>query len=313
MNPDDEFEFEIDDEDDDFDEEKEDKSPKKSKKVSKSINSPKKSPKKTNSKPPKKASRTPIPDGVKRKIALDMREIKKLKKELGEYKDEKETLEHELEMLEDEIDNLRSEKIKFEDDVNKQVALANAFEKKLNRNQKDFDNFKKRNENELDKKIRLGSKKLIMGVIDVLDNLDRAITESKRFDYKPEVKQIIEGVESIRKSLLKVLGENDVEMIDPIDEAFNPHFHEAIEMRMDRSVMENTVVDVDSKGYMLGELVLRPAKVYVSKGGDPRKKKSKKIKDREEEEDEEIEEVEDIGDIDDLDEIMEEIDDLDSD
>jgi len=311
MSLDDEFEFEIEDDE----EEEEKRKPKKSKKGSKKKSSPKKTPKAPVKKPPmKKAIRTPIPDGVKRKLVIDIRQIKKLKKELKEYKDEKETLEHELEMLEDEIDNLRSEKTKMDDDVNKQIALANAFEKKLNRNQKDFDNFKKRNQNEIDRNVRLGSKKLILGVIDVIDNFDRAVSEAQKYDYKPEVKQLIEGVESIRKALLKVLSDNEVEMIDPVDEAFNPHFHEALETRMDTSIPENTVIEVDSKGYLLGEMVLRPAKVFVSKGGEPRKKKSKskKKKDRYMEEDE-IEEVEDIDEVDDLDEEMEDFEDMDSD
>jgi molecular chaperone GrpE len=211
----------------------------------------------------------------------------------------------------------------LEEDNNKQIALTNAFEKKLNRNQKDFENFKKRNKNEIDRNVKMGAKKLILGGIDVIDNFDRAVSEGRKYDYKPEVKQIIEGVETIRKSLIKVLSDNDVEMIDPIDEAFDPNFHEAIDTKMDRFIPENTVVAVDSKGYVLGDIVLRPAKVFVSKGGEPRKKEkskhSKKMeeeeRDREEEEEEEeedIEDVEDMEEIDDLDEDIEDIDDEDS-
>jgi molecular chaperone GrpE len=304
MSLEDEFEFEIEDED-----EEEERRPKKAKKSPKKKSPPKKAPKA----PAKKATRNPIPDGVKRKIALDLRQIKKLKKELKEFKDEKETLEHELEMLEDEIDSLRSEKTNLEDDINKQIALANAFEKKLNRNQKDFENFKKRNKSEMDRNVKMGAKKLIIGVIDVIDNFDRALVEAKKYDYKPEVKKLIEGEESIRKSLLKVLSDNDVEMLDPIDEPFDPNFHEAIETRFDTSVPENTVVEIDSKGYMLGDIVLRPAKVYVSKGGEPRKKKSKADRRfKEEEEEDDIDDVEDMDDIEDIEEI-EDIDEMESD
>jgi molecular chaperone GrpE len=159
----------------------------------------------------------------------------------------------------------------------------------------------------------MGAKKLILGVIDVIDNFDRAIIEAEKYDYKPEVRHIIDGVESIKKSLLKVLSDNDVEMIDPIDEAFDPNYHEAIETRMDRSVPENTVVEVDSKGYVLADIVLRPAKVFVSKGGEPRKKKVKKGKKHEKAgEEEEMEDVEDIEEVEEIDELVEEIDDLES-
>ncbi|MGA1820423.1 MAG: nucleotide exchange factor GrpE [Thermoplasmatota archaeon] len=339
MSFDDEFEFELDDDD----EEEEESRPirkKKGPKTSSSRSSSKtgkKTPKKTGSDPspkvkkgkdrePKKepvkekpktmAKRNPVPDGIKRKLALDLREIKNLKKKLEEYREEKESFEHELELLEDEIDRIRSEKERMEEDINKQIALASAYEKKLNRNQKDFDNFRKRTQNDVDRQVKLGHKKAMMGIIEIIDNFDRAITEGRRYDYKPEVSQILEGVDSIRKSMLKLLEDNDVEMVDPMNEAFNPHFHEAIETRTDLSVPDSTVVEVASKGFIMDDIVLRPAKVYVSKGGEPRKKKIKK-KDpdlgsrSEDDEKEEEEEEDDITEIDDLDEIMEEMDEMD--
>ena len=154
--------------------------------------------------------------------------------------------------------------------------MATAYEKKLNRNQKDFDNYRKRTQSDVDRQVKLGHKKAMMGIIDIIDNFDRAIAEGRKYDYKPEVSQILDGVDSIRKSMMKLLSDNGVEMIDPINEAFNPHFHEAIEMRTDSSVPDSTVVEVASKGFIMDDIVLRPAKVYVSRGGEPRKKKTKK-------------------------------------
>ncbi|MGA1848361.1 MAG: nucleotide exchange factor GrpE [Thermoplasmatota archaeon] len=337
MNPDDDFEFELDEdeEEEEFEKAKKKKSgkgpkkksttkPKKTGAVNKKKGTKEKSSKPSKApkpeKPPKKsvektAKRNPIPDGVKRRLALNMREISKLRREIDEYKDEKETIEHELEMLEDEIDSLRSEKEKIEDEINKQIALANAYEKKLNRNQKDFDNFKKRTQNEVDRKAKLGSKKIYLGIIDVLDNFDRAISEEKKMTQTPEVEKIISGVESIQKGLLRVLHDNGVDVLDPHLEAFDPHYHEAIETRTDTSIPDNTVMEVESKGYLMGEIILRPAKVYVSKGGKPRPKKSKRSESKEEkdEEDEEVEDMDEIEDIEEMDDDLEEVEELDTD
>jgi len=340
MNPDDDFEFELDEEDEKDDDEIERPRKKKSRQPSsktsrtakKTVETKKKKtpstvsrkkvgnvPKKAigpEKKTEKTAKRNPIPDGVKRRLAMNMRDITRLRKEIEEYKDEKETIEHELEMLEDEIDSLRSEKEKIENDINKQIALANAYEKKLNRNQKDFDNFKKRTQKEVDKKAKLESKKIYLGIIDVLDNFDRALTESRKTRHSPELDKILSGVESIRKGLLRVLHDNGVDVIDPEMEAFDPHFHEAIEIRNDTSVMENTILEVESKGYIMGDIILRPAKVYVSKGGEPRPRKPKKTENKQvsgDDIDEEEMNVDEMDEIEELDEEMEEVEELDSD
>lgn len=270
MRPDDdEFEFEFDDDDEDEEEEVEERTPKKTKKGS----SKKKTPKSSATKNSKKATRMPLSDGIKRRLLKNMKEIAKLKEELESSQDEKESYEKEFEMLEDELETLRSEKEKFEDDLNQKVAVVNAMEKKLDRNQKDFDNFRKRNKNDVDRQAKMGSKKIIMGMIDVIDNFDRALMEAKKSDWKSGVKPILEGLESTRKGMMKVLSDNGVELVDPLNEPFDPNFHEAFEIVEDSSVPENTVIDVDVKGYILEGIVLRPAKVRVSKGGKPRKKK----------------------------------------
>ncbi|MBN1389887.1 MAG: nucleotide exchange factor GrpE [Candidatus Thermoplasmatota archaeon] len=261
--------------------------------------------------PPKKkatpsitAKRNPVPDGIKRKLAMDLREMKNLKKQLKELEDERGSYEHEMELLEDEIDSVRSEKERLEDEVNNKIALVGAYEKKLNRNQKDFDNIRKRMQSDVDRQVKQDQKKVLIGLIEIIDNLDRAILEGRKYDYKPEVSLIMDGLDSIKKNMLKVLSDTNVEMLDPINVAFDPHFHEAIDMVTDTSVPDKTVISVQSKGYVMGDIVLRPAKVNVSRGGEPRKKVSKKK--------EEGSEEEEIPDLDEVEEELEDIEELDS-
>ncbi|MFW3146152.1 MAG: nucleotide exchange factor GrpE [Thermoplasmatota archaeon] len=251
----------------------------------------------------KKAKRTPIPEGVKKKLLLQIREIQGLKKELKELKGERDSYEKEMETLEDEIERLRSDKEKQEDEINRQIALANAYEKKLNRNQKDFDNFRKRTRNEMDKKVKLGTKKFIMGVIEVIDNFDRAVGEMEKY-HSTEARMMMDGITSIQRGLLKVLTDNHVQQIDPIDQPFDPNYHEAIEIKYNRDVYENTIIEVKSKGYVLDDFVLRPAKVNVSKGGETRPKQESKKKGKE------ASEMEDLEEVDELEELMDEVEEL---
>lgn len=339
MRPDeDEFEFEFDDDD----EEEEEETPKKTKKSSKKV---KKTPKKETDKKKdagsKKATRMPISDGIKRRLIKDMKEISRLKEDLESCESERDSYEKEFEMLEDELETLRSEKENFENELNQKIAVVNAMEKKLDRNQKDFDNFRKRSQNEVDRQIKMGSKDLLLGIIDVLDNFDRALAEARKSDWKSGVKPLVEGIESVRKGLMKLLEDNGVELVDPVGEPFDPNYHEAFEIVEDKTVPENTVIDVDVKGYLLEGMVLRPAKVRVSKGGKPRKKKKEDSSDKkktksggsdkeeneeeleeetlsDEEEEDEIEEIHEDEDLDEaeeieeLDELVEEIDKMDS-
>ena len=281
MTLDDEFEFEIDD-----DEDEEGADTLKKKKSGKNI-----------------ARRIPISEGVKRRLILYKREVERLKSEVEDSTTEKRSTEKELELLEDELETLKDDKEKNETYVNEKTALNKALEKKMNRTQKDFDNYKRRMENEIDRQSKIGTKKIIMGIIDTLDNFDRALIDAENNKKNPEVGNLIVGMESIRKGIIKAISDNGVEIIDPIEKPFNPEYHEAIEMIENKDCPENTVVNVFSKGYLLGGIVLRPAKVIVSKGGKIIDKKVRKEKIIESEKTEKMEKIEEIEELEELEEI----------
>jgi molecular chaperone GrpE len=83
----------------------------------------------------------------------------------------------------------------------------------------------------------------------------------------PGLKALIEGVELTERSLLNTLEKNGVKKFDPAGEKFDPNFQQAMYEVPDASVPAGTVVQVVQAGYMIGERVLRPALVAVSKGG----------------------------------------------
>ena len=107
-------------------------------------------------------------------------------------------------------------------------------------------------------------------VLDIADNLQRAldaVPAEARAAADPGLKALIEGVELTERSLLNALEKNGVKKFDPQGEKFNPNFQQAMYEVPDASVPAGTVVQVVQAGYMIGDRVLRPALVGVSKGG----------------------------------------------
>jgi molecular chaperone GrpE len=107
-------------------------------------------------------------------------------------------------------------------------------------------------------------------VLEIADNLQRAldaVPAEARDAADPGLKALIEGVELTERSLLNALEKNGVRKFDPSGEKFDPNFQQAMYEVPDPSVPSGTVVQVVQAGYMIGERVLRPALVGVSKGG----------------------------------------------
>ena len=107
-------------------------------------------------------------------------------------------------------------------------------------------------------------------VLDIADSLQRtldAVPVETRELADPMLKTLIEGVELTERSLLNALEKNGVKKFDPSGEKFNPNFQQAMYEVPDPSVPSGTVVQVVQAGFMIGDRVLRPALVGVSKGG----------------------------------------------
>jgi molecular chaperone GrpE len=107
-------------------------------------------------------------------------------------------------------------------------------------------------------------------ILDIADNLQRALDalpEEVRDNADPGLKALIEGVELTERSLLNTLEKNGVKKFDPSGGKFDPNFQQAMFEVPDASVPSGTVVQVVQSGFMIGDRILRPALVGVSKGG----------------------------------------------
>ena len=147
--------------------------------------------------------------------------------------------------------------------------LAEARDKTL-RTLAEMENLRQRTRREVaDSKI-YGITGFARDVLDIADNLQRAldaVPAETRELADPMLKTLIEGVELTERSLLNALEKNGVKKFDPSGEKFNPNFQQAMYEVPDPSVPSGTVVQVVQAGYTLGDRVLRPALVGVSKGG----------------------------------------------
>ena len=102
------------------------------------------------------------------------------------------------------------------------------------------------------------------------DNLHRAIDSVPaeiRNGAAGPLKTMIEGIDLTERDFVSRLARHGVKKIEPLGQKFDPNLHEALFEVPDASVANGTVVQVVEAGYMIGERVLRPAKVGVARGG----------------------------------------------
>jgi molecular chaperone GrpE len=124
----------------------------------------------------------------------------------------------------------------------------------------DFDNYKKRIERQFRDIAESGRRELLKSILPVMDNLERALSfeDADAAALRNGVAQTLKGFES-------VLGMEGVRPIEIRGRKFDPKVAEAIGTRSAPGVEDDTVLEEAQKGYMMGEELLRPAKVIVSK------------------------------------------------
>jgi molecular chaperone GrpE len=146
---------------------------------------------------------------------------------------------------------------------------ADARDKML-RTLAEMENLRKRTSREVADARVYGITGFARDVLEIADNLQRAldaVPAEAKAAADPGLQALIEGVELTERSLLNALEKNGVKKFDPSGEKFDPNFQQAMYEVPDPSVPSGTVVQVVQAGYMIGDRVLRPALVAVSKGG----------------------------------------------
>jgi len=143
-------------------------------------------------------------------------------------------------------------------ELEKQVAQ---LKDQLLRKAAEFDNYKRRTENDFASLTKFAGENIIVQLLPVLDDLNRSLKSVKN---KAENDPFTKGVELIFAKLSKALEAQGLKTMDVIGKEFNVDFHDAL-MQMPRAdVPSHTVIEEVEKGYLLFDKVIRHAKVVVS-------------------------------------------------
>jgi molecular chaperone GrpE len=127
----------------------------------------------------------------------------------------------------------------------------------------DFDNFRKRARKSEDDAQRRGREQLLKDILPVFDNLERAVTHAAG---APEAQALASGLRMVLKQFTDTLDRVGIKRVVAVGEAFDPTRHEAIQHLESTEHPAGVVVAEVQAGYSIGDLLVRPAMVVVSKG-----------------------------------------------
>jgi molecular chaperone GrpE len=134
----------------------------------------------------------------------------------------------------------------------------------------EMENLRRRTEREVADARIYGITVFARDILNVADNMHRAmqaLDEELRAKADDGMKALLDGVELTERELMNVLEKHGVKRIEPLGQKFDPNRHQAMYEVEDASVPAGSIVQVVQAGYLIGERVLRPALVAVSKGG----------------------------------------------
>ncbi|MDL2275474.1 nucleotide exchange factor GrpE [Desulfosarcina sp. OttesenSCG-928-G10] len=141
-------------------------------------------------------------------------------------------------------------------------AEARDFHDRMLRMAAELENYKKRAAREQDDLRKFATEKLLLQLLSVVDNLERAIASASA---DPQCNQsLVDGVTLTLAEIMKILGQHHVTPVESMGNPFNPAFHQAMSQEARDDLPPNTVVLEYQKGYLIHDRLLRPAMVVVS-------------------------------------------------
>jgi molecular chaperone GrpE len=122
----------------------------------------------------------------------------------------------------------------------------------------DLENYRKRSEQEVERRVGDVRDRLLLEWLEVVDSVDRALQLDQGRD-------VSDGLRAVLGQMEAVLARQGVTRVDAAGERFNPELHEALGARETDEVDPGHVADVARSGYLVGDRVLRPAQVIVAR------------------------------------------------
>jgi len=189
--------------------------------------------------------------------------MSKQKKDKQEEKENKITENEEI--LDESVKENEDENEKLIDKSEEKIAELEAQVKewhdKFLRKAAEFENYKRRTENDQFNLINYAAESFIIKLLPVVDDFERTL---QHIDDDNNIDAVKEGIKLVYEKLLKVLDEQGVKKMKVKGEPFNVDYHDALMQRKDDSVPSHTVLEEIEKGYIYRDKVIRHAKVIVS-------------------------------------------------
>jgi len=156
--------------------------------------------------------------------------------------------------MEQQDQSAESQSTESSNEVTMCLAELSLWKDQCKRISADFENFKKRTEKEQARWAEMAKESMLLELVSFVDTFEMALSAQSGDKV---------GVEMVYQALMKLLAKHDVVAMAPTAD-FDPDFHEAIMQVPSENHASGQIVQVLSKGFMLKDRVLRPAKVSVA-------------------------------------------------
>ncbi len=163
--------------------------------------------------------------------------------------------------IEDEKSNEEIIETSTEEKITQLDTEVSELKDKLLRKAAEFENYKRRTENDQMNLLTYAAELFIQKLLPVVDDFERSL---QHIEDAQDIDAIKQGIKLIYDKLMKVFQEQGVKKIDSVGKLFDVDYHEALMQRSDDSVESHTVLDEVEKGYTYNDKVIRHAKVIVS-------------------------------------------------
>ena len=164
--------------------------------------------------------------------------------------------------LEDQSHDEEQKGKRIEAKLNEAYGKQDDLQNKYLRVHADLENLKKRSIKEREDAVQRTRSQLISDLLPIIDAFQMGLTEATKHEGATD---IVEGFAMAMKQMHSTLDDYGLIVLEPEKEEFDPKFHEAINYEVNNDLEEGTVVKTIRCGYRLGDKLLRPASVILSK------------------------------------------------